>query len=262
MKRMIRVLALAAWLSPLLAYSADEVKLIRANSSIGSKYGFTWQNTGFDVKVKDLGYEKSVSIRYRDADGSWRDSALSFSRKAEEGREIWTGNIGRYRSQDGQPLSPIDLEYAIRYTVNGTDYWDNNQGANYRMAANAGENLYDVEVYNNAYYPVNNYFYGNLLGGTVVLRNIAPHKEVQVHYSTDNWQTVKVAQAQYSQWYWMGQYAHVDNPSPAGFEIWSYYMDVGSANQVEYAIKYKVDGQTYWDNNFGRNYRTTLLRPN
>ena len=50
------------------------------------------------------------------------------------------------------------------------------------------------------------------------------------------------------------------NPNAAGFEEWTFGLDVGSATSVEYAIAYTADGQTYWDNNFGDNY-TSVISP-
>ena len=50
------------------------------------------------------------------------------------------------------------------------------------------------------------------------------------------------------------------NPNRFGLEQWYFTLDLGSATTVEYAVSYTVAGVTYWDNNFTRNYRTTVTR--
>ena len=44
----------------------------------------------------------------------------------------------------------------------------------------------------------------------------------------------------------------------SGDEAWSINAPVGTAKRVDFAIFYRVSGQEFWDNNFGRNY--TLSR--
>lgn len=68
----------------------------------------------------------------------------------------------------------------------------------------------------------------------------AANKAVYVHHSagTNEWQDVAATYV-----------AHLDNDT----EIWSATVS-GYAIGEEYAIKYIGDGQTYWDNNNGKNY--------
>ncbi|MFC4161250.1 hypothetical protein [Chitinimonas lacunae] len=243
-----------------VAQAADEVKLLRARSVISSKYGFVHQNATFDVKVRNLGYDKQVVLHYREPDGAWQQTKLRYSHPTGPDSEVWLGHVARLDQRNGQPMSPASLEFSISYQVNGVEFRDDNHSRNYRIDSNEGELLFDRVVYNSGYGPVLTNFYGNTLYGNVVLKNIAPEKSVQVVYSVDNWQTVKLANANYSPYFWTGWYSWLPNPSPAGFEVWNYELDIGDANRVDYAIRYGVAGQEYWDNNGGRNYRVEIMR--
>lgn len=259
--RLLRTLVLSALLGVSIgAVAGEEVELLRARSVVSSKYGMTVQETVFDVSVKNLGYDKEVALNYREGGGEWKRVNLGYSHPSGDGREVWQGRIPRYDPATGYPLSPAELEFALAYRVNGVEFLENNRDRNYRLSSNEGEVLYDRPVYNANYIPVLRQFYGNQLYGSVVLKNIAPQKSVQVLYSLDGWKTVKVANASYSPSYWTGWYSWLPNPSASGFEIWSFALDVENAGRVEYAIRYAVAGREYWDNNGGGNYGVEIWR--
>ncbi len=235
----------------------DEVELIHARSIVSTKYGISVQTTQFSVRVKNLGYAKQVAIHYRQANGQWQDVALQYHGPAEQGAEIWAGQIPNY-GETGQPGMPMALDFVISYRVSGRQFWDNNAGRHYQLAPTAGDALFGRNLFVPNHAPTVDHFWGGQYYGNVVLKNLGYDKDVQVVYTTDQWRTQRVAHASFSPHYWASTYAHTANPNPAGQEVWSYTLDVGAATEVEYAVRYQVNGQTYWDNNFGRNYRTSL----
>lgn len=92
-------------------------------------------------------------------------------------------------------------------------------------------------------------YYGSMAVGAegyVEVQNIGLEKTVTVHYSADgvNW---KDAKAEYFK------------PTQGNYEAWKFKTDTfsigmrGSAT-IQFAIKYEVNGQTYWDSNSGANY--------
>ncbi|MFT3767450.1 MAG: carbohydrate-binding protein [Minicystis sp.] len=234
--------------------AAGEVSLLYARSITSTKYGRSAQNATIDILVQNLSYQKDVAAHLRGADGTWSDVSASYLRPADANREVWRITLQR-NSWDGN--NPLDLLFALRYTVNGQTYWDNNSGQNYAVGADQGSLLVGEDVY------VSNAAdvampYNNTLSGSVTLKNLAYAKQVTVVYTVDGWATTRTAAASYSPYFWYGAYSSASNPNALGAEEWSYTLDVSGGSTLEYAVAYTVNGVTYWDNNFGHNYRTTL----
>jgi|GEM_PF-1581378 len=97
------------------------------------------------------------------------------------------------------------------------------------------------------------------------VQNIAYSKEVSILWTDDDWTTSQTANLTY------------DYSLPNNYEVWgvdfspmgrldSYYIggwhnyvtnhtrSGGTSVTIKYAISYKVNGNTYWDNNNGQNY--------
>jgi hypothetical protein len=240
-----------------LAVAAGEIKLQLASSIVSSKYGISQQSSTFEANVANLAYNKQVFAHYKQSDGTWVDLPLSYNRSVGSGREIWSTSYS-------PPLnSTIDLQFALKYVVNGQTYWDNNNGNNHFVPKDSGAHLgAGINVYNLYYQPTvrlglsDQYVYG-----AAALKNLAVLKDVTVVYSTDNWTTTKYASASYSPNHWAGAYSSAPNPNAAGFEVWPFSLNVGTgASQVDYAIRYTVNGEVHWDNNGGQNYRSALVR--
>jgi Carbohydrate/starch-binding module (family 21) len=253
------ILVLASLLS-WSAMAADEIKLLRSKSTVSTKYGMSYQGIRFEALVKNLDYAKQVYVHIKRPDGSWADVPLAYQRPADTGREVWAGDYVDQNSNTPVPsFQTFDLEFALRYKVNGTEYWDNNNGANYKQAKDSGSLLFGVNVLNRIYdYSGTAYSYGGRYTGTLTLKNLGPAKQVKIVYTTDGWKTSNTAWANYESYFWAGSYSGAPNPNQYGTEEWSYALYVNTASQIEYAIGYMVNGTTYWDNNFGRNYKFAL----
>lgn len=90
------------------------------------------------VQVLNLAFEKQVSVRYSFTD--WKSSA--------DCKACWVSTVLRDDVQSDVfhfrlPVPPFilnpgaSLEFAICYRVLGSEYWDNNDGHNYRLACHA-----------------------------------------------------------------------------------------------------------------------------
>lgn len=87
--------------------------------------------------------------------------------------------------------------------------------------------------------------------GNIEVANLGPVKKVSVHYTTDD-----------NKWY--DTNAVYVGPTDAQHEKWHFNISTnGSTTEhselkdlkfIKYAIKYEVNGQTYWDNNGTENY--------
>lgn len=98
------------------------------------------------------------------------------------------------------------------------------------------------------YYAKKNYFYSKGLwnvNGKIAVRNLGYQKNVVVHYTYDN----KI---------WYDVSASYLKASSDGYEVWSFETPMESLSvpnsKFRFAIKYEVNGDTYWDNNNGKDY--------
>ena len=83
--------------------------------------------------------------------------------------------------------------------------------------------------------------------GRIYVKNIAFEKCVAVRYSFDAWQSSQEEIARYIPG------ASTDNVDTFFFHIQPPKTNI--ERKMEFAIRYRVCGQEYWDNNFGDNYR-------
>ncbi|NPC84340.1 endonuclease, partial [Pyxidicoccus fallax] len=136
------------------------------------------------VEVKNLAYEKQVAIAYTTGDGQWTEVAAGYVSGADNGYESW------FFSRDLPTGATV--RFAVRYTVLGQTYWDNNAGTDYVLGgANAPESILgaaNVKLERAAYEYSRA---GPHVIGYLVLKNLASVKDVKVVYTTDNWATVQ-----------------------------------------------------------------------
>uniref|UniRef100_A0A673W8I5 Protein phosphatase 1 regulatory subunit 3D n=1 Tax=Salmo trutta TaxID=8032 RepID=A0A673W8I5_SALTR len=86
------------------------------------------------VQVLNLAFDKEVTIHYSFT--NWRSSAETRACWVMEGPE---SDLFRFRL----PVPPfillpgVQLEFAVCYRVMGAEYWDNNDGNNYKLSCNS-----------------------------------------------------------------------------------------------------------------------------
>ncbi|MEW9700592.1 hypothetical protein [Paenibacillus sp. SI8] len=80
------------------------------------------------------------------------------------------------------------------------------------------------------------------LTGGVEVKNLAYTKQVSVAYTTGNGQ-------------WNEQPASYAASNGNGYETWTFNIVAPASSAFEFSFKYVVNGQTYWDNNGGSNYK-------
>ena len=257
------ILATITLLSALLTLgnlqAAEHVRLIHAYSSVGIKNGIHWQNTSLDILVRNLSYEKQVFARIDNCQGEWVDVEAGFHRSIDAEWELWriTGLTHAFAedSRLAQPTSALicDLDFAIGYRSGPNLYWDNNDGQNYVIDANAGSYLTVPVHLEAAYlYPIADSDEMSLSGG-IFLQNLGPEKRVEVIYSTDGWRSQSTVEANYQYRYYYG-YSTTESPNQYGVEYWSFHTKLPHAEALELAVAYRVNDKIYWDSNLATNY--------
>ncbi|XP_067327134.1 protein phosphatase 1 regulatory subunit 3E-like [Anolis sagrei] len=86
------------------------------------------------VRVLNLAYEKAVSVRYTlNRWASCSEVTATFQAPSSSSSASSDGTTDRFAFL--LPVGPgtTQLEFALRYRVDGAEFWDNNGGKNYRM---------------------------------------------------------------------------------------------------------------------------------
>ncbi len=222
----------------------EMVKMFRASSFIHSRNGMTQYTRSFEIRVKNVSYEKVVGVHHHMLDGNWTNLAARYVRPADNGYEIWSVSVYSLNTNNFQP------EFAVYYTVNGRTYWDNNGGADYSLMVGDGVLLGQGVAVLQAYASYNN----EIASFSIDLQNLAYIKTVEIVYTTDNWASSTVIPAGFDSYYFYG-YAFLQSPNRAGVERWSARANVLISTPIKYFIKYTVNGREYFDNNFGADYK-------
>lgn len=164
-----------------------------------------------------------------DNSDEWADTEATFFTKLDDNTEIWKADI----TSCYEHL----VEYAIKYVVNDQTYWDNNNGNNYKYNNILGTaNVKAGHLFNN---------YSNNFYLCVTVKNLAYDKSVKIRYTLDNWATYQEEDLHY-----------LSEKSGTDSETWTIdlKLDTSNLDSFQFCISYEVNGQTYWDNNFGSNY--------
>lgn len=237
----------------------NEIQLVYARSIVSPQGEYTVQALEFAVLVKNLAFAKHVGVHWAGDDNVWQVLPASYSCPSGRGRELWQAKTSCC------PLAgqlPGKIRFALRYLVEGHEYWDNNRNRDYCLTPSAGllpgPGVLLAHIgYNPVFSP----------GGTGLSVAVAVHRSVRakrvfVRWTTDNWQT-------YHQSPCALQRNGVDpavkkskNNSaksvhfsvPQNMVIWSCRIKTRKGFRVQYAIGCKTETREIWDNNLGINY--------
>ena len=239
---------------PLGSSAQPTVRLMHAVASTwcppkASCYGNNRAYARGYIEVADLAYHKQVVVHYNVRQTSqWKDVAAKYVGSSGANREIWSFETPKVSYP---PRLSGDFQFAIRYTVAGKTYWDNNGGRNY-MVGDGPRPIWPRVALNGSNLALNwAETQGNNLRGDIVLKDLAYHKQVKVVYSADNWQSVKTANAGYFNSFC----GAMECGSTKKLQSWGFNITPPSgAKQIKFAISYTIKGDTFWDNNFKRDY--------
>lgn len=212
--------------------AADDAKVqLYSMNRYFSKYG----GSSYEVYVqtKDNAADQHVYIHYFYLSTmDWQDTEATYFTTLADGSKIWKAYFSSFNTQ-----------FAIKYVADGATYWDNNNGNDYTGSDNLGAAKVVSERLGYQYYTLSGFKIN------AILQNLAYNKEVFVRYTTNNWQSYQDVALSYSE------------TNANGTETWTTYiydnLNVLETGDFQYAICYRVNGNEYWDNNFGANYDRT-----
>lgn len=218
---------------------AQPVRLLSASveQACSSCFGLTGR-----AIVRNTAYDKHVSFAYAIDSGPWLEAPLHYVGPADAGNEVWElSQTSLSFMAEGE-----QVHLAVKYVANGKEHWDNNHKANYDVTRNANILAPGVNVLLKKSWTSPNQ--QNVVG-QIAVRDLGFEKKVTVLYTKDHWRTTGTAAAHF------GASAKVAGAD--GVELWNFQIPEPQVS-VEAAISYSVNGATYWDNNFGQNYKMTF----
>jgi hypothetical protein len=247
--------------------TGEKVKLIKAKDfrtiscSKGGCQSVQWRE--YTVEVANIAVNKVVAIHQQLNTGQWEDINLNYAFTTTTGTEIWKAIAVKNGIYFTTPTASLFGEkLAVKYLANNQTYWDNNKGNDYTIV-NSNRQDNSSFLYLNVDYPIcatapqhNPSLVSDAALSYVSIaadvKNIAFNKEVKVVYTTNNWATTQTKSLTFN--------AAENNNATQDFERWTTSFAIPKTSSVTYALCYTINGQTYWDNNFGKNY--TILSNN
>ncbi len=216
-----------------------------------------------DVNVRNDAFQKEIGIIW--TTDHWATQFTSFAqfKKSLVGNhEVWSASIGVGVSDPNHP-APADVEFAVYAKMNGRTSWD--PFNDYHTAAAVTESQPVRAAKWSTCVPAGGT--KATLNGQARVLNSAFAKEVTVRISDDGWMTFRDVQAAFTaDNLWQFQVTNL-NPGPLSPE----QIAAGTCGEagrlqnagvgIQFAIRYKVAGQTFWDNNRGLNYSTRFTIP-
>eukprot|EP01061_Rhynchopus_euleeides_P023008 TRINITY_DN374_c0_g1_i1.p1 TRINITY_DN374_c0_g1~~TRINITY_DN374_c0_g1_i1.p1 ORF type:complete len:264 (+),score=131.64 TRINITY_DN374_c0_g1_i1:55-846(+) len=254
---------LALVLAAAAVHAADEVTLLKAESRVHGKYGFTWQTVSMDLVVENLAYEKQVAVVYVGEDGTEKEMYASYVESySNNNKELWrVSQQWGLKTGAGAATGTLDqvlnLKFTVRYTVDEKVFKVDNDGSQFTLNARSGEMITSNVLVDSFSAPK----YGNSprsLQVGVLVKNLQYDKNIKVRYSADNWASYKEASPSFQRGKMEG-YSYVEYPNSNGVEYWyanirDDSLQTSAPTTVRFAVSYTVGGKTYWDNKFGQDF--------
>ncbi len=206
------------------------------------------EDSHFEVKVKNVAFEKDVAIRFALSDGVFTEKAMSFQ-----------DHFGDYELYSLSDNGFVTNQFVVRYTVAGQTFFDNNGGSDYRVDGSRPNTCGGNVDLNKAIAHKGSEAGGGLVfttsrvEGEILVKNLSFNKQVGIRLTANDWATFQDTLATFS--------GTVSLPEGASqVEVWKFLtpefnLDLSSPVSRFAIFYFNLDtGESFWDNNFGQNY--------
>jgi maltose 6'-phosphate phosphatase len=230
----------------------QEIQLLYAQSRITDDRP-PGQEIEFFILVRNLAFQKKVEVFWGGRGGDWKSIEASYLRPADRDREIWHAGV-EFGSLQG--VLPGSIQFALRYRVQGSEYWDNNRFRNYPLDGDGGIVVHrDFPLLHLHPRPALKTGKKSLEVTAAVEPSVGP-RTVQIHWTNDQWTTRAVTQCVFNgNQIKKGASPRAAPGGPPERQIWKGRIPIGEAFRVEYALCGDTLQGGIWDNNFGKNYQ-------
>ncbi len=232
----------------------NEIQLQYVKNVIARQKGQLYQEVTFFMLVKNYYPHKQCEVIWSDEEGNWSSLPAFYHSAINQDEEYWRAHIVFITSIEKS--IPGNIKFALRYQVQGKEYWDNNHGLNYSSQADSGVRLAPN------YRLLNVGFEANLCEGqkqvliNVAVNRVVNAKVVTIHWTIDNWQHTRTTECVFNTNYWDRHLqSNARNPNQYGIQLWQGLLNMGNAFRLQYSLCCHTDDQVLWDNNYGSYYR-------
>lgn len=222
---------------PALAWdelTLTDVALTRAPMVPGGYCPSCWVLQGA-VEVADLAWDKDVEVWYQAGFSAWQVADAHFVADGKPGRELWNFSIATGY------LSDPEVRIAVRYASAGHVWWDNDYGRDHVVVPEIGRVPWSPVALMQADVGFGCAGMCGQFQAEVRIEELAWDKEVDLFYAVDGggWQVTPL--------HWSQDDAH-----DLDHERWEVALQVPtSRSEVRFAVRYRADGQEWWDNRGG-----------
>ncbi len=231
----------------------NQIQLLYVENVISRKKRVLQQELSFFILLENLSYDKKCDVFWAGEDGEWHTLPATYHSSPDNDKEYWRAKITIHSTADKS--LPGNIEFALRYQVQGKEYWDNNNGLNYSSQADSG-----IQVAST--HPVLNIGFENSLNDeqknvhiTVSVNQSVHAESVTVHWTTDNWKSIHETSCHFNRHYWDEKSrSNARNPNQYGSQIWNGLLKIDDAYRLQYIISCECSDQVLWDNNYGKKY--------
>lgn len=231
----------------------DKIKFLYVENVISRVQKTTQQQLTFFMLVENITYDKALDVVWSGEDGIWHTLEANYHSMQGDDKEYWQARI-ELTATENQSLAG-NIQFGIRYRTFGHEYWDNNQGLNYRSEADSGIMLAHQTLVQNIH------VVSDLQGQTheipikIAVGQSFNAEKVSIHWTIDNWATTSISQCKLNRQYWDKQFnSNARNPNQYAVQLWTGKVKLNDAFRLQYVISCERGGKTLWDNNEGNNY--------
>jgi maltose 6'-phosphate phosphatase len=236
----------------------DKIKLLSVENVISRKRTGVQQTLSFFMRVENVIYDKQIDVFWSGEDGVWQILKANFHSKLNHDQEYWQTRIS-FKLTPAKSL-PGNIQFSMRYQTTDGEYWDNNQGLNYFSQADSGIRLLVAVPVLHVDFVAKLQPEQNYVPIIVAVDNFNDDDQVTVHWTTDNWLHTRQTPGHFKRNYWNKiACSNARNPNQYETAIWKSWLRIGSAFNVQYFISVERKGETFWDNNHGKNYSLSHL---
>ena len=231
----------------------EKIKFLYVENIISRTEKNPRQQLTFFMLVENITYDKALDVRWAGEDGVWHTLAASYHSMQGDNKEYWQAKVDLTATKT-QSLAG-NIHFGIRYRIFGHEYWDNNQGDNYRSEADSGIMLAHQTLVQNINVVTDLQEQQSNIPIHIAIGQSFNADKVSIKWTIDNWVTTEITSCQLNRDYWDRQYkSNARNPNQYAVQLWTGNIKLKDAFRLQYVICCERDGKTIWDNNEGNNY--------